>query len=561
MVENLPVDLLYAIGDAINSRCTLASLCRVSRAFNRLFTPMLYAKIHVQDCEFQSHLERISKLPFETHLGFTKTLHIGRNIPRLPFLASGVDVDTCLEKMPELVSLEVTTSVGELDLSGEGRNGLESVAKRGKLRDLILVASKRQEFPTFKTVFTNLRTISLQRLSRVDQDRHNDLVEILLASPHLNHLGLSHTNRDEIWSSELHKLCQLYSQKRIERNLPLLRIEELDLGTGYLPKDMRELVANPDYLSQLTDLGCLSSLQLRNHAYFGEERQSIHVPLLHDAMNLKRIEVEVLSKDIQRLLKYLCWINPGGLTSLSFIGLHYPHENDYFSGATVVQDVSSILSPAQQVGHSWWSLSFTETSTAPGTHYMKDFIGHCTDLQYLACPMNNSNLELFKTYMPNMMHLHTLIITKGNFPDHVPTTVNVSTELDARKREREAEDTQSQTQYQPFSAHPEINRVSTDGQRQAKDRAREKGEKIRKGIAEDLFTLSREIYGARKRRYEGEPLKYVGLGYRVYRWVLSGPMAGGADGEMERRVEQLSLDEARTFKEVRRALQVSPDAP
>ncbi|PVH71808.1 hypothetical protein DL98DRAFT_660420 [Cadophora sp. DSE1049] len=551
MVESLPLDLLYAIGDAINSRCTLAALCRVSKAFNHLFTPMLYGKIHVQDCEFQPLLERISALPSESHLGFTKTLHIGRNIPRLPFLASGVDVDTCLERMPELVSLEVTTSVGELDLSGEGRHGLKTVAKRGKLRDLILVASKRQEFPTFKTVFTNLRTLSLHRLSRVDPDRHNDLVEMLFASPHLKHLGLSHTNRDEFWSSELHKLAQLYRQKRIGRHLPLLRIEELDLGTGYLPKDLQDLVADPHYLSHLTDLEYLSSLHLRNHAYFREERQQIHVPLLHGAVNLKRIEVEILSKDIEQLLKYLCHANPGGLTSLSFIGLHYPHDND--SGATVVQDVASIRRPAPYVGHSWWFLSFTETSTTQGSHYMKDFIRHCTDLQYLACPMNNSNLELFTTYMPNLMHLHTLIITKGNFPDHVPTTANVSAELDDRDKAREAE----RTQYQPFSAHPEISRVSTDGQRQAKDRARERGEKIRKGIAEDLFKLSREIYWARKGRYKGEPLKYVGLGYRVYRWVLPGP--GEEDGE--RRVEQLSLDEARMFKEVRRALQVSPDTP
>ena len=161
--------------------------------------------------------------------------------------------------------------------------------------------------------------------------------------------------------------------------------------------------------------------------------------------------------------------------------------------------------------------------------------------------MNNTNLELFKTYLPNLMHLHTLIITKGNFPDHVPTTVNVSAELNAREKA----ELKGDAIFQPFSAHPEISRVSTDGQRQAKDQARERGEKIRKGIAEDLFKLSREIYWARKGRYNGEKLKYIGLGYRVYKWILPGP--GEVDGD--RRVEQLSLDEARTFKEVSRALQ------
>ncbi|KAH7382026.1 hypothetical protein BKA64DRAFT_219014 [Cadophora sp. MPI-SDFR-AT-0126] len=553
MVEKLPIDLLYAIGDAINSRCTLAALCRVSKSFNRVFTPILYAKIHIQDCESRSLLERISALPSGSHLGCTKILYIGRNIPRLPFLASGVDVDTCLEKMPELVSLEITSSVGELDLSGEGRHGLETVSKRGKLRDLILVGSRKQEFPTLKTIFTNLRTLSLHGMSRVDPDCCHHVVEILLASPHLKHLGLSHSKRNDTWSSELQKLAQLYSQKRLERDLPLLRIQELDLGTGFLPKDVLNLVADPHYLSQLTDLEHLSSLQLRNHVSFDDKRQQVHVPLLHRAVNLKCIEVEVLSKDIEQLLQYLCYTNPGGFTSLAFIGLHYHH--DSYSGTTVTPNIASIISPAPSVGHSWTSLSFTEISTdIPGSHYMTDFIRHCTDLQYLACPMNNSNLELFKTYMPNLMHLDTLIITKGNFPDHVPTTVDVSAELEARSKARAEGE---KTQYQPFSAHPEISRVSTDGQKQAKDRARERGEKIRKGIAEDLFKLSREIFSTRKEGHRGETLKYVGLGYRVYRWVLPG--SGEEDGD--RRVEQLSLDEARTFKEVRRALQVSPDAP
>ena len=337
----------------------------------------------------------------------------------------------------------------------------------------------------------------------------------------------------------------LYSKRRMNCNIPLLKVEELDLGTGYQPRNVPDLGVDPHYLSQLTDLECLLSLRLRNHVSCDEPRQKVHVPLLHGAVRLRSIEVEILSRDIEQLLRYLCHANPGGLTSLSFIGLNYPRDSS--DTTAVPKDMASIIRPALTSGHSWWHLSFTETSTTPGNHYMQDFIRHCTDLQYLACPMNNTNLELFKTYLPNMMRLHTLIITKGNFPDHVPTTVNVSAELDARDEAKLKGD----AVFQPFLAHPEISRVSTDGQIQAKDRARERGEKIRKSIAEDLFKLSRAIYWARTGRYKGEPLKYVGLGYRVYRWVLPGP--GEADGA--RRVEQLSLDEAMTFKEVSRALQ------
>ncbi|KAH7333104.1 hypothetical protein BKA65DRAFT_553447 [Rhexocercosporidium sp. MPI-PUGE-AT-0058] len=505
MAVTLPIDLLYAIGDAIRSRCTLAALCRVSKDFNRLFTPILYASIRVQDCEFQPLLERISGLSSESHLRFTKTLQIGRNIPRLPFLASGVDVDTCIEKMPDLVSLKVTNSVGELDLSGEGRHALDTLAKR-----------------------------------------------VLLASPYLRHLGLSNGFRDEGSQMDLHRVILEYSDRRIERKIPLLEIEELDLGAGFLPTDVQDLFTgkHTDYLPQLTDLSYLASLRLRNRAYNEEEHVYVYVPVLHAAVNLKHIEVQVLSLDIGHLLNYLCSVAPGSLTSLAFVGLNYPYDR-------LFKEIKSLVSPAPHLGHSWWTLSFTETSTLEGNHYMKDFIMHCPDLQYLACPMHHSNLELFKTHMPRLMRLHTLIITKGNFPDHVPTTVNVSAQLNARDKAKEA----GETNWQPFSAHPEISRVSEDGREQAKDRARERGEKIRKGIAEDLFKLSREIWLSRPGRYKGEPLKYVGLGYRVYRWVLPGPGEATGDNQWERRVERLSLDEARTFKEVERALQVSPDTP
>lgn len=427
-------------------------------------------------------------------------------------------------------------------MCGEGRTALDTLAKRGKLRHLMLVASRSEQFPTLKTVFTNLRTLSLHCLSRTDAQRHADIADILIASPHLRHLGLSNSPREYRSPMDLHMIILEYSDRRMERNIPLLKIEELDLGTGFLPTDVRELYTDKhlDYLPQLTDLRHLTSLQLRNRAYHEDEHVYVYVPLLHGAVNLKHIEVQVLSVDIKYLLEYLCNVSPGGLTSLAFVGLNYPYN-------TLLKEIASIISPAPLLGHSWWNLSFTETSVMEGNHYLKDFVAHFPDLQYLACPMNTANFELFKTYMPRWKRLHTLIITKGNFPDHVPTTVNVSAQLDARDKAKEV----GETKWQPFSAHPEISRVSEDGREQAKDRARERGEKIRKGIAEDLFKLSRSIWLSRPGRYKGEPLKYVGLGYRVYRWVLPGP--GEADGE--RRVEQLSLDEARTFKEVERALQ------
>ncbi|XMA14850.1 hypothetical protein WAI453_007641 [Rhynchosporium graminicola] len=91
------------------------------------------------------------------------------------------------------------------------------------------------------------------------------------------------------------------------------------------------------------------------------------------------------------------------------------------------------------LGHSWWTLSFTETSIQQGNLHMKDFILKCPNLHYLACPINTANFELFKTYMPSFMHLQTLMITKGDFPDNVRTTVNVKAELDTFDKQRSAD--------------------------------------------------------------------------------------------------------------------------
>ncbi len=101
----LPPELLYWLGAAINSRATLAALCLVSKAFNGIFTPILYRKIRIQDCELQPLLENVAKLPSESHLRFTRELHLGRNIPHFPNAESGDDLDKCLGKMSELVSL------------------------------------------------------------------------------------------------------------------------------------------------------------------------------------------------------------------------------------------------------------------------------------------------------------------------------------------------------------------------------------------------------------------------------------------------------------------------
>jgi hypothetical protein len=104
-IETMPValgpDVLHLIGDILYSRVTLAALTRVSKSFNQIFTPYLYRRIQIQDCEF-GILERLSDLPESTHLRYTKKLHIGRDITNRD---NEEALTKCLNKMPDLESL------------------------------------------------------------------------------------------------------------------------------------------------------------------------------------------------------------------------------------------------------------------------------------------------------------------------------------------------------------------------------------------------------------------------------------------------------------------------
>ncbi|XMA14851.1 hypothetical protein WAI453_007642 [Rhynchosporium graminicola] len=210
MVVILPVDILFAIGEVIDSRCTLAALFRVSRAFHSLFTPILYTNKHVQDCDPKPILEGISVLPTETHLRFTKHLHVGRNVLRYPHQEREVAIDRCLAKMPELVSLEITNSKEEVAFSSESKDALGLVVKRGRLRHLVILASRQADFPVLKAPFTNLHTLSLHHIPRKDPMGRDGRSNVLIASPHLKHLGMS--NRD-FKSTELYQISQDIRQR------------------------------------------------------------------------------------------------------------------------------------------------------------------------------------------------------------------------------------------------------------------------------------------------------------------------------------------------------------
>jgi hypothetical protein len=112
------------------------------------------------------------------------------------------------QKMPELVSppyvvytlrdsqseinkQPVLYCMHDFDLGGGDKNAFSQLAKRWKLQDLKIVTWRYQEFEFPLPAFVNLRKLDLHGLSSTHTSRNDRTAEILLASPNLEHLGLS----------------------------------------------------------------------------------------------------------------------------------------------------------------------------------------------------------------------------------------------------------------------------------------------------------------------------------------------------------------------------------
>jgi hypothetical protein len=122
MKSVLDQDIWYDLVAMINSRQTLATLCRVSKGLRRLCHPLLYREVEIQDCSLEV-FENFVALPQDSHLQYTRKLCLGRNIANTNHWyhysslgrkdAESLDKDRvihllveCLKKMPNLVSIE-----------------------------------------------------------------------------------------------------------------------------------------------------------------------------------------------------------------------------------------------------------------------------------------------------------------------------------------------------------------------------------------------------------------------------------------------------------------------
>jgi hypothetical protein len=106
MDEKLSAELYQKLGRRIDCRTTLAALCRVSKAFRDIFTPMLYKTVLLNRCDLRL-LTSISRLPKASHLLFTERLQVGKRINIDPADSYGPAIEalsSLLRKMTKLKS-------------------------------------------------------------------------------------------------------------------------------------------------------------------------------------------------------------------------------------------------------------------------------------------------------------------------------------------------------------------------------------------------------------------------------------------------------------------------
>ncbi|KAL2817207.1 hypothetical protein BJX63DRAFT_429917 [Aspergillus granulosus] len=113
--------------------------------------------------------------------------------------------------------------------------------------------------------FKNLKSLALHRLHERSFGDVSDIAEILLASPRLEYLGLSCRYQAGLDNDLLFETIRYFHEKSQERGqLSTLQLCHLHLGIGTMPWAHPLHPEDHGYLSRLTDLTFLETLQLDN---------------------------------------------------------------------------------------------------------------------------------------------------------------------------------------------------------------------------------------------------------------------------------------------------------
>ena len=160
--------------------------------------------------------------------------------------------------------------------------------------------------------FQNLQRLHLLGLpGGVTAGQLNAIAEVILASPGLRSLGLCLSHDSYMSPHGLPTIILHYNSQRSARGLHVLRLDELHLGTGFVPAHGLEewFGGNSDYLSLLTDLRGLQSLKVSNwfdgralYICNGKAYYGVDPAAFKKAISLRQLRVRFFTTDIEELL-------------------------------------------------------------------------------------------------------------------------------------------------------------------------------------------------------------------------------------------------------------------
>ncbi|XHG05062.1 hypothetical protein AWENTII_008313 [Aspergillus wentii] len=295
MLQELPDELLLVFGEFV-CQSSLAVLCRVSKDFNELFTPLLYRNIQMDNVPVDLFKKIFQGLHVRhiRHLGLTSSPSYRYENERKPTL------DGMLSSIQNLKSLK-SFDAGEFfslrrkeeDHITNYTRLLQQLAGLGTIRDLSLDISSSHishEFPGY---------------SNTDEA----IAEVLLSSPDLTHLCLrTDESYGEDVPSALMCLIKIYEKKRKQRSLSPLKLTHLQLENGYLPCPglHKRHGYSVDYLSHLTDLTTLRSLGLVDDDVtdmFNELDHGVDPQVFANAIQLHRLTIGSYTEEIEQLVE------------------------------------------------------------------------------------------------------------------------------------------------------------------------------------------------------------------------------------------------------------------
>lgn len=319
-------------------------------------------------------------------------------------------------------------------------------------------------------VFHNLRILKLTGMTRLDSQSVDTLVDTLLTCPLLRSLHLScngvryASDADFRRVRFLKRICDLYAQKIAETGGSLLPLEDLELGLGFQLDNPSNVQSSPlnFYLGGMIDLDRLRGLKIDNvfkesnidldrGLKYENETESLQFDdlvnlidlstepesplcthynssyIVQPALDLEHISFTNFSFALACIIHHIQFTNPSpNLISLQIGGyncaqppaLTWPGRNRLFSSSH-----GNHPSPGQvlhKTGYHWHHFDCSDHSVDPDE--LLEFIRGCSLLRSLACGFSEEMLGHFKVHiLPNMVHLHTLMITpyyndKTSFP-------------------------------------------------------------------------------------------------------------------------------------------------